>query len=70
MDINMTKQGDLDTTTEIKKMWPHIKVLMLTQYEDKECITRFLKEGVSGYLLKKTMGSDIITGFKAISRGE
>jgi DNA-binding NarL/FixJ family response regulator len=70
MDINMTKQGGLETTIEIKKMWPYIKVLVLTQYEDKEYITRFLKEGVSGCLLKKTTGSDIIMGFKAISRGE
>ena len=44
MDINMTKQGDLETTIEIKKMRPHIKVLMLTQYEDKEYITRFSRK--------------------------
>ena len=30
----------------------------------------FLKAGVSGYLLKKAVGSDLITGLKAISRGE
>jgi len=70
MDINMPKLGGLEATIEIKKMWPDTKVLVLTQYEDKEYITRFLKAGVSGYLLKKAVGSDLITGLKAISRGE
>ncbi len=70
MDINMPKLGGLETTLEIKKMWPGIKVLVLTQYEDKEYIMRFLKAGVSGYLLKKAVGSDLITGLKAIGRGE
>jgi DNA-binding NarL/FixJ family response regulator len=70
MDINMPKLGGLETTIEIKKTWPDTKVLVLTQYEDKEYITRFLKAGVSGYLLKKAVGSDLITGLRAIGRGE
>ncbi len=70
MDINMPKLGGLETTIEIKRMHPDIKVLVLTQYEDREYISRFLKAGVSGYLLKKAVGSDLITALKAIGRGE
>ncbi len=70
MDINMPKLGGLETTIEIKKTHPNIKVLVLTQYEDREYIARFLKAGVSGYLLKKAVGSDLITALKAIARGE
>jgi two-component system response regulator NreC len=70
MDINMPKLGGLETTVEIRKTHPHIKILVLTQYEDREYISRFLKAGVSGYLLKKAVGSDLITALKAIARGE
>jgi len=70
MDINMPKLGGLETTIEIKKSYPHIKILVLTQYEDREYISRFLKAGVSGYLLKKAVGSDLITALKAIARGD
>jgi two-component system, NarL family, response regulator NreC len=70
MDINMPKLGGLEATIEIKKMLPETRVLVLTQYEDKEYITRFLKAGVSGYLLKKAVGSDLITALKTVSRGE
>jgi len=70
MDINMPRLGGLEATVEIKKMHPHVKVLVLTQYEDREYISRFLKAGVSGYLLKKAVGSDLITALKTIGRGE
>lgn len=70
MDVNMPKLGGLEATIEIKKMHPDIKVLVLTQYEDREYISRFLRAGVSGYLLKKAVGSDLITALKAIGRGE
>lgn len=70
MDINMPKLGGLETTIEIKKTHPEVKVLVLTQYEDREYIARFLKAGVSGYLLKKAVGSDLITALKAVARGE
>ncbi len=70
MDVNMPKLGGLEATIEIKKLHPHIKVLVLTQYEDREYISRFLRAGVSGYLLKKAVGSDLITALKAIGRGE
>ncbi|HSQ78755.1 MAG TPA: response regulator transcription factor, partial [Nitrospirota bacterium] len=70
MDINMPKLGGLEATIEIKKLYPDVKVLVLTQYEDREYISRFLKAGVSGYLLKKAVGSDLIAALKAIMRGE
>lgn len=70
MDINMPKLGGLEATIEIKKTHPDIKVLVLTQYEDREYISRFLKAGVSGYLLKKAVGSDLVAALKAIIRGD
>ncbi len=70
MDINMPKLGGYEATIEMKKISPGIKILVLTQYEDREYISRFLKAGVSGYLLKKAVGSDLIAALMAINRGE
>ena len=70
MDINMPKLGGLEATIEIKKTNPDIKVLVLTQYDDKEYISRFLKAGVSGYLLKRAVGSDLISAINAVRKGE
>ncbi len=70
MDINMPKLGGLEATVEIKRISPETKILVLTQYDDREYISRFLKAGVSGYILKKAVGSDLISAIRAVSRGE
>ncbi len=70
MDIAMPKLGGLEALVEIKKIDPNTKVLVLTQYEDKEYVKRFLKAGASGYMLKRAVGIDLITAIKAIAGGE
>jgi len=70
MDIAMPRLGGLEALVEIKKINPNTKILVLTQYEDKEYIKRFLRAGASGYMLKKAVGLDLITAIKAIASGE
>jgi len=70
MDIAMPKLGGLEALVEIKKIDSNAKILVLTQYEDKEYIKRFLKAGVSGYMLKRAVGIDLINAIKAIVGGE
>ncbi len=70
MDIAMPGLGGLEATIELKKTAPDIKVLVLTQYDDKEYISRFLKAGVSGYLLKRAVGGELITAIRAVAKGE
>ena len=70
MDVSMPKLGGLEATLEIKKIDPKARILVLTQYEDTVYIKRFFKAGVAGYLLKKAVGSDLITALKAVVAGE
>jgi DNA-binding NarL/FixJ family response regulator len=69
MDIAMPGLGGLEATLEIRKENPSAKILVLTQYEDREYIRRFLKAGVSGYVLKKSAGADLTATIRAVNRG-
>jgi DNA-binding NarL/FixJ family response regulator len=69
MDIAMPGLGGLEATIEIKRTHPRTKILVLSQYEDREYIRRFLKIGVSGYVLKKSAGTDLTGAIRAIFRG-
>lgn len=69
MDIAMPGLGGLEATIEIKRTHPRTKVLVLSQYEDREYIRRFLKIGVSGYVLKKSAGTDLTGAIRAVFRG-
>ena len=70
MDISMPELGGIEATVEIKKRQPGIKVLILSQYDDKEYVSRLLKAGVSGYILKQAVGTDLITAIRAVAKGE
>jgi DNA-binding NarL/FixJ family response regulator len=70
LDIAMPGLGGLEATLEIKKAHPDIRILILSQYDDKEYVSRLLKAGVSGYILKHAVGTDLISAIRAVARGE
>ena len=70
MDIAMPGLGGLEATLEIVKTNPGSKVLVLTQYDDSEYIYRFLKAGAAGYVLKKAVGSDLVSAVRALAQGK
>lgn len=70
LDIAMPGLGGLEATIEIRKICPESRILILSQYDDKEYISRLLKAGVSGYLLKHGVGTDLVSAIRAVARGE
>jgi DNA-binding NarL/FixJ family response regulator len=69
MDAAMPGLGGLEATLELRRTNPEIRILVLTQYEDREYIRRFLQAGVSGYLLKKSAGKELASAIRAAARG-
>ncbi|MFQ5739533.1 MAG: response regulator [Acidobacteriota bacterium] len=70
MDIAKPGLGGLEATIEIRKTDPRVKILVLSQYDNKEYIKRFLKAGAAGYVLKKAMGEELVRAIRAVARGE
>ena len=52
MDIDMPELDGIDTVAIAKVVYPNIKFLMLTVYDDEELLFRAIKAGASGFLLK------------------
>ena len=69
MDIAMPGLGGIEATIELKKLGKRAKVLILSQYEDREYVRRLLKVGVSGYVLKKSAGAELVNAVRAVARG-
>lgn len=70
MDIDMPGISGIQGAWEIKKLWPDIKVLMLTVFEDDIKIFGAIKAGANGYLLKKDSPEKIHEAIEAVCRGE
>lgn len=63
LDIQMPVMDGISTLPEIKKTWPHIKVIMLTMLEDHSMITKLMELGANSYLSKT---SDVEVIYDAI----
>jgi DNA-binding NarL/FixJ family response regulator len=69
MDVAMPGLGGLEAALTLQRECPRTRVLVLTQYEDREYVSRFLKVGAAGYVLKKTVGADLPAAIRAVHRG-
>jgi DNA-binding NarL/FixJ family response regulator len=52
MDIQMPVMDGIATTSEVKRLYPHIRVVMLTTFDDDDKIFEAIVAGAHGYLLK------------------
>jgi two-component system invasion response regulator UvrY len=59
MDINMPKKDGYDTTRWLRDMYPDIKVLALSMYDNESAVIRMIKNGACGYILKDAEPSDL-----------
>jgi DNA-binding NarL/FixJ family response regulator len=58
-DLKMPVKDGIDTTKQITKRFPHIRVIILTMYEDDRFVGHLMDCGAAGYLLKSTDPSEI-----------
>jgi len=62
MDIEMPVMNGIDTTEKVKQKYPHIKIIMLTVFDNDENIFKSIKVGADGYLLKEVNPEDLYQG--------
>lgn len=62
MDIEMPILNGIETTKIVKQKYPHIKIIMLTVFDNDENIFNAIKAGADGYLLKEINAKDLNNG--------
>lgn len=70
MDIKMPNLDGIEATRRITSENPKIKVLMLTTFEADNHVIQALKAGASGYVLKDSQPSAIVSSILAVVAGE
>ncbi len=70
MDLNLPGLNGVDATQAIKQACPATRVLVLSMYGGPEHVRPAVRAGASGYLVKGTGVSELVSGIRAVSRGE
>ena len=69
-DINMPEMSGVELTRNVKKRFPHIKVLALSMFGERQVIKEMVDAGVSGYILKNTGKQELIEALDKIAKGQ
>lgn len=70
IDITMPNLNGIEATRQIKKIDPKIKVLVLTAHDNGDYIHQILQAGASGYLLKESTTTDLISAINTVEKGD
>lgn len=70
MDLKMPGLNGIEATRQIRTRYPHVKVLVLTTYDDDEWVFDAIRAGASGYLLKDTPREEVIKAVKGTAAGK
>jgi len=70
MDIVMPVMDGLQATRCICKEFPQVKVLVLTQYDDREHVFEVIEAGAVGFIDKTTVSSELVRGIRSVYRGD
>ena len=70
MDLSMPGMGGLEAIRRILMRHERAQILVLTMHEDLSFANQALKLGAKGYLIKNTLGDDLVKSIQTVSRGE
>ena len=69
LDVGMPLLNGIDAAQQIVKRVPEVRVLMLSMHSDEGYVTRAMEAGASGYMLKDSLGKDLIRGVESVAAG-
>ncbi len=70
MDIVMPLMDGLEATRRMHRKFPRTKVIVLTQYEDREYVLPVIEAGASGFVSKAAAASELLSAIRSVHRGD
>ena len=70
MDINMPLMNGLETTKQLKKEYPDIKIIVVSMECDVVIVSKMLKAGADAFVNKDTGKEELMTAFSKIAENE
>jgi DNA-binding NarL/FixJ family response regulator len=69
MDLKMPVMNGVQATQHLRRLYPQLRVLVLTTYADDQWVLDAVRAGASGYLLKDTRRDALLDAVKGTAQG-
>lgn len=64
MDISMPLMNGIEATRRVKALYPHLRVIMLTVFDDSDNVFQSILAGATGYVLKDEKPARLFTAIE------
>jgi DNA-binding NarL/FixJ family response regulator len=69
LDVSMPGMDGIRATTRMSRDCPDVRVLALTMHDDRAHLSRILREGAAGYVLKRSAPDQLLRAIRAVAGG-
>jgi DNA-binding NarL/FixJ family response regulator len=69
IDVGMPRLNGLEAGRRLRQMMPGVKLIFLTMNEDPDLAVYAMRHGASGYLLKTSVASELLSAIQAALKG-
>ena len=69
MDVRLPDGSGIKACRDVRSVLPETRVVMLTSYADEQAVLAAIMAGASGYVLKGTATSELLSAIEAASNG-
>lgn len=70
MDLQMPGGGGIAATRQVLDISPHVRILVVTMFEDDDSVFAALRAGARGYVLKGSSPAEVLRAIRAVGAGE
>jgi DNA-binding NarL/FixJ family response regulator len=68
-DFTLPGISGIDFVRQVRRLYPHVKIIVLSMHDEGHIIKSVLKEGVEGYLLKNIQHSELKSAIRHVAQG-
>jgi len=69
LDINMPDRGGLDILQHVRAGYPHVKILVVSAFPERQFAINVLKAGGGGYLPKESAAEELLKAIRTVLQG-